>query len=724
MIDRLARRPPRRARASPRRSPRPSRAAAGARGRRRERRAPARSARASPATSAAGAIPTPEPALFSFNSPLGACETCHGFGRIARRSTSSAWSPTPRARSRASAIAPFATPSGRALPARPAARVRRPRAADGRRRGATSPTRSATAWSRATTATGTACAATSSSSEARRYKVQARVTIARYRRFDPCERCGGTRLRPEALAVLVGGRHIGEVSRLTIGELDAWLAAAWRSTPARRPRAARACSPPCARASAPRARSGLGYLSLERQVRTLSGGEAQRIQLATALGGALTGTLYVLDEPSVGLHARDVARLLGRAARDPRPGQHASWWSSTRPRSSAAADHVIDLGPGRGPARRPRRRRGHRRGGAPRTRTLAHRPRAARRVPASSAKRPRDGRAARCACAARARTTCSDVDVDVPLGQLVVVTGVSGAGKSSLVRSVLVGHLRARSRARRRASAIEGARAARRGRGGRADAAGAQPALEPRHASRRPSRASGAASPRRPRRAAQGLTPGWFSFNVAGGRCETCEGTGETVVDMQFLEDVRVPCEALRRDALPQGGATRSALDGPHHRRGARAHARRGARVVRRRRGDRRPARAVRARRPRLPHARAAALDALGRRAPAHARGARARRRARAARSTCSTSRPRACTPSEVQVLLDCLDAAARRRRERARGRAQPRRDPARRPRDRPRPRGRARAAGASWRRVRPRRSPHAQPPIRAGRSRRRRPRG
>jgi excinuclease ABC subunit A len=372
--------------------------------------------------------------------------------------------------------------------------------------------------------------------EGRRYKVQARVAIARYRRFDPCEACGGTRLRSEALAVELGGRSIGELARLTIGELGAWLAAPLLSG-AREARGKRVLDGLRARV-ATALKVGLDYLGLDRQVRTLSGGEAQRIQLATALGGALTAALYVLDEPSVGLHPRDVGRLLEvlRAIRDAGNTvvvvEHAL-------EIAGAADHLIDLGPGAG-----------RHGGE----IVAQGPVAA----VSANPRSATGRALAGAFrVARARRTrrlgalrirgarahnLHGVDVEIPLGQLVVVTGVSGAGKSSLVRSVLVGNLQ-RSPERGHCDAIEGAERIREvaiveptppGRSLRSNLATVSKAFDG-------IRARFAATREARRRK---LTPGYFSFNVPGGRCEACEGTGEVIVDMQFLEDVRTPCEA------------------------------------------------------------------------------------------------------------------------------------------------------------------------------------
>src|SRR5690606_30798455 len=161
----------------------------------------------------------------------------------------------------------------------------------------------------------------------------------------PCPACGGARLRPEAREVFVDGRDLAAAARLTIAELHRWLATL-ELPPAAAARGGRIVDALRARVLTAQ-EVGLGYLALDRQMRTLSGGEAQRIQLAAALGGTLTASLYVLDEPSVGLHARDVARLLAvpRSIRDQGNTvvvvEHA-------PEIVTAADHVIDLGPGAG----------------------------------------------------------------------------------------------------------------------------------------------------------------------------------------------------------------------------------------------------------------------------------------------------------------------------------------------------------------------------------------
>jgi excinuclease ABC subunit A len=285
----------------------------------------------------------PTPALFSFNSPLGACVECQGFGRVPNLDRERVL-PDPGKSLAQGAIAPFATPGGR--------RAQRALLLACRRLGVS-----------------TDCPVADLSEEQRewifrgdgktwrgvqgyfdrlgrkRYKVQNRVLIARYRRFDPCGACAGTRLRCEALCVRVRGRHLGEIARLTLAELRAWLERL-ALTADESERARRLLEDLRARvASADDV--GLDYMTLDRPVRTLAGGEAQRIQLAAALGGTLTASLYILDEPSIGLHARDVGRLVHMLQRIRDQGntvvvvEHA-------PEIVTAADHVVDLGPGAG----------------------------------------------------------------------------------------------------------------------------------------------------------------------------------------------------------------------------------------------------------------------------------------------------------------------------------------------------------------------------------------
>ena len=499
--------------------------------------------------------PTPEPALFSFNSPLGACSACHGFGRTQALDLERVI-PDPARTLAKNAIAPFSTPSARSC--------QKDLIAACRDRGLATDV----AWGKLSDADRDWVIRGDDAwygvkgyfewLESRRYKVQARVAIARYRRFDPCEMCGGSRLRSEALCVEIGGRNIGDAAHLTIGELDAWLASL-ALTGVQQARGKRVLDGLRARVGTA-LRVGLDYLALDRQVRTLSGGEAQRIQLATALGGALTAALYVLDEPSVGLHPRDVGRLL-EVLRGIRDAGNTVVVVEHALEIAAAADHLIDLGPGSG-----------RRGGeivaqgsvaevaanplSPTGRALSGAFQVARRrrTRASGKLRIRGARA----------HNLHGVDVDIPLGQLVVVTGVSGAGKTSLVRSVLVGNLQ-RTPERGLCDAIEGAERIREvaiveptppGRSLRSNLATVSKAFDG-------IRARFAATHEGRRRR---VKPGYFSFNVAGGRCEECEGSGEIVVDMQFLEDLRTPCEACdgtryRREAREITLGGRSIVD-------------------------------------------------------------------------------------------------------------------------------------------------------------------
>jgi excinuclease ABC subunit A len=478
--------------------------------------------------------PTPEPALFSFNHARGACDTCEGFGRIPALDLERVL-PHPGRTLAQKAVAPFATPSGLAC--------QRDLLRACRRAGVPTdvPWGNLDATQRRFVIEGDGgdwygVRGFFEWLEGRRYKVQARITIARYRRFDPCPACGGTRLKDDALAVRVGGRHLGEVSRMTLEELAGWLDGL-ELDDAARARGGRVLGGALAKVRTA-VQVGLGYLALDRQVRTLSGGEAQRIQLATALGGALTASLYVLDEPSIGLHPRDVARLLD-VLRGIRDRGNTVVVVEHAPEIVGAADHLIDLGPGAG-----------RQGGwivaegsveAVRAEGRSITARALRGELRLAPRRRRPARGALRIVGARDRNL-RDLSVAIPLGQLVVVTGVSGAGKSTLVRSVLVGGLRGEPE-RGACERIEGAEAV-------GEVVIVEPTPPGRSLRSNPATVSKAFEGIRRRFAATrearalGVSAGWFSFNVPGGRCERCEGTGETVIDMQFLEDVRVPCEA------------------------------------------------------------------------------------------------------------------------------------------------------------------------------------
>ena len=359
-----------------------------------------------------------------------------------------------------------------------------------------------------------------------------------------CSSCGGSRLRPESAAVRVGGRSIVELSALTIDQVRAFFAEL-RLEGAAAEIAAELLKEIRGRLDF-LAAVGLGYLSLDRAGPTLSGGEAQRIRLASQVGSELTGVVYILDEPSIGLHQRDNRRLLATL-------EHLRDIGNTvvvvehDEETIRAADWVIDFGPGAGvrggtvvhagtPASLARNRRsltgdylaGRRRIEAP----------AARRRPVGSLK----------ILGAR-ENNLKDIDVELPLGVLVAVTGVSGAGKSTLVNDVL---LPALSRHYHGSSVRVGRH---RGITG-LDQLDKVIAVDQRPIGRTP-RSNPATYVKvfdeirdffagLPEARMHGFKPGRFSFNVKGGRCEACQGDGVRQIEMHFLPDVYVTCEECR----------------------------------------------------------------------------------------------------------------------------------------------------------------------------------
>ncbi len=488
----------------------------------------------------------PTPALFSFNSPLGACEHCNGFGRTAevdwRRVV-----PDETLCIAEGAIAPFRTPSGRGMQ-RDLLEACEALGID-----VDQPFAEHDAEVRALVFEGDDDVGWSGVRgwfdwlERRRYRVQARTAIARYRRFDPCLDCEGTRLSDAARSVEVAGVELGTVSRMSLAALDGWLRSiAWSE---REQALASRVLELLSTRLATCLTVGLDYITLDRQLRTLSGGEAQRIQLASALGGRLSRVLYVLDEPSVGLHARDMARLLEVLRRVRDQGNTVVVVEHAK-EIIAAADHLIDLGPGagrhggrvvaEGPVSEIRKNRGSHTGEALRSASVEPRQKV-RKGFAHAAIEVRDAR----------EHNLAGFDVSIPLGGLVAVTGVSGAGKSTLVHDLVVAHLA------RQLPENEGASSEDPGACASVDAGEAldRVVVVGQRPASRSARSNAAtvskafdsirkvfAATREAR--ALGIAPGWFSFNVAGGRCEDCEGSGFVVIDMQFLDDVRVACDS------------------------------------------------------------------------------------------------------------------------------------------------------------------------------------
>src|SRR5438445_711870 len=384
--------------------------------------------------------------------------------------------------------------------------------------------------------------------EAKRYKQYIRVFLRQYQLAKTCPACGGARLKPEALAVKVGDQTIAAVAGLTAGGIRDWISGL-TLTEFQRAVAVHIVGELAARVSFVND-VGLGYLTLDRLTRTLSGGEAQRIALSNALGSHLVDTLYVLDEPTIGLHPADTHRLLELLRRLADAGNTVVVVEHD-PAAMRAADWMVELGPGSGAA-----------GGQ----LVYQGPAAAvrdagtltgqylsgeKRIGVPSARRA----AKRWLTVRGARLhNLHGVDARIPLGTLTAVTGVSGSGKSTLVHDVLFHQLEARlsggHSAKQHLGEPVGEVRALDGWEGISDVVLVDQAPIGRTPRSNPVtyikafdelRALFAAEPLA---RARGYTPSTFSFNVAGGgRCEACEGAGHVLIEMVFLANVFVPCE-------------------------------------------------------------------------------------------------------------------------------------------------------------------------------------
>ncbi len=365
--------------------------------------------------------------------------------------------------------------------------------------------------------------------ETRTYKMHVRVLLARYRAYDICAACGGKRLAPASLLYHVDGLDLAAWHGLELGDararLDALRTTTGQGEIARKEILQRLTY---------LEKVGLGYLTLDRQARTLSGGEAQRVSLTSALGTSLTGALFVLDEPTVGLHPGDVPPLVS-AMRELAAAGNAVLVIEHEPIVIDACDREVELGPGAGPA-----------GG----RVVYDGPFVAQaRQAHRGARQPRPRSGTLTVDGARANNL-RDVTVDVPLGVVVAITGPSGSGKSTLVDEVIYrGLARARGyrdveapgvyRAIRGSSTIfapllvDQAPLGRTSRGNPATYTGAWDRVR-------------ALFGKQPEAVARGMTPAYFSFNVALGRCEACSGEGSETIEMQFLADVSLTCPTCR----------------------------------------------------------------------------------------------------------------------------------------------------------------------------------
>jgi excinuclease ABC subunit A len=481
----------------------------------------------------------PEPALFSFNSPLGVCPTCRGFGDVLTFSPALIVPDEDRTL-REGALDPWAR-SWRSV-----AWPRLEKFAAARGIPLDKPWRQIPAAHRKALLEGAegfrGVIPFLERLQQKSYKAGNRFIVKRYQSAQRCGACGGARLRPEALRVTLADRSIAEVTALSVAEAARFLAGLSFG-----PTEMEIAGPVLAEI---RGRLGflervdLGYLTLDRLTRTLSGGEAQRIELANALGAQLADTLYVLDEPTVGLHPRDsdkLARLLGELA-----GRgNTLVVVEHEPLLMRAADHVVDLGPGAGTGGGRLLYAGPGGDALLRVETeTARYLRGEKRVSRARA----DGAPKRFITVEGAtHHNLKNVTARFPVGRLTTVSGVSGSGKSSLADEVL--YRVARRRIEGREEEPAGAHRAVNGLDDFKRVAMVDQTPIGRTPRSCPISYMGAYARLRevfaaqPTAIARGFRDGMFSFNTAGGRCETCEGAGWVTVEMYFLADLTVPCD-------------------------------------------------------------------------------------------------------------------------------------------------------------------------------------
>ena len=485
----------------------------------------------------------PEPRLFSFNNPYGACPRCQGFGNTIDFDLNLVV-PDPSKSLDDGAIEPWTKPRYRVLyqEARKWARVR----------GVPTniPWRQLSAEHRRLILEGDpendfdGVKGFFTYLERKKYKLHVRVFLSRFRGYATCSECGGTRLRAEARAVRITGKSITDLCKLTVKEARKFFLEL-RLTESQSKIADKILEEIRSRLQF-LDEVGLDYLTLDRLTSTLSGGESQRIQLATSLGSHLVGALYVLDEPSIGLHPRDTQRLID-ILKSLRNLGNTVLVVEHDPDTIQSADRILDLGPGAGELggkllfsgnyaeilKDPKSITGRYLNGE-------------LRIPVPTNRRKPDGKFLRLSGATL--HNLQNVDLMLPLGVLTVVTGVSGSGKSTLVHNVLYKALaskRTGAGIKEFCDRLDGDEFIQDlvivdqspiGRTPRSNPATYLKAFDA-------IRDVFADTPDAKRR---GYSAGHFSFNVPGGRCETCQGDGTVTVEMQFLADVELICEECR----------------------------------------------------------------------------------------------------------------------------------------------------------------------------------
>jgi excinuclease ABC subunit A len=483
----------------------------------------------------------PEPRLFSFNNPYGACPRCQGFGNTIDFDLDRVI--PDKAKSLAEgAVEPWTKPRYRGL------FNEMKRAARAQNLPLDVPYHRLTAAQRRWLMEGDGgfigIRGFFRYLERKKYKLHVRVFLSRYRGYALCPECEGGRLRREALNVRVAGKTITEVCAMSVQEVYQFFNEL-RLPPHHQSVADKVLEEIRSRLKY-LYKVGLEYLTLDRLASTLSGGESQRIQLATSLGSNLVGALYVLDEPSIGLHARDTGRLI-EILKNLRDLGNTILVVEHDREMMRQADKILDLGPGAGEHGGRVIFAGNWESLLADSHSLTGRYLSGeleislppeRRKPGKNWLRIRGAR----------QHNLKSIDVDIPLGLLVCISGVSGSGKSTLVHDVLYSALMSRrglAAARADYDRLEGDGALQSvvlvdqsplGRTPRSNPITYIRALDA-------IREIFAATPEARKRR---YTPGYFSFNIPGGRCETCQGDGTVTVEMQFLADVDLVCEECR----------------------------------------------------------------------------------------------------------------------------------------------------------------------------------
>ncbi|MEM6823521.1 MAG: excinuclease ABC subunit UvrA [Pseudomonadota bacterium] len=374
-----------------------------------------------------------------------------------------------------------------------------------------------------------------------------REEFERYQNNRPCGTCEGYRLRPEALAVKIAGLHVGQVVEMSIREAAAWVEAVPESLSAQKNEIARAILKEIRERLGFLNNVGLEYLTLSRNAGTLSGGESQRIRLASQIGSGLTGVLYVLDEPSIGLHQRDNGRLL-QTLKNLRDQGNTVIVVEHDEEAIREADYVLDIGPGAGVHGGEIVSRGTPGEIAADTASVTGQYLSGVREIAVPAER-RKGKGKSVKVVKAVGNNLKNVTAEFPLGKFVCVTGVSGGGKSTLTIETLFKTASMRLNGARQTPApcetIKGL-----------EHLDKVIDIDQRPIGRtprsNPATYTGAFTPIRdwfaglPEAKARGYKPGRFSFNVKGGRCEACQGDGVIKIEMHFLPDVYVTCETCK----------------------------------------------------------------------------------------------------------------------------------------------------------------------------------